>query len=78
MGFKSKATKANKAKKVDRAPIKRVGTGCKWGGMSTHQPIHEHVKGSSKGNMTQTISQLNGRWKGDPWKSGLDDMNVNK
>ena len=37
MGFKSKATKANKEKKQDRKPIQRQARGTTWNGYSTHR-----------------------------------------
>ena len=41
MGYKSKATKKNKEKKQDRAPIKRKDEGITWAGMATHKHISE-------------------------------------
>ena len=37
MGFKSKATKANKEKKQDRKPIPRAARGATWNGVATHR-----------------------------------------
>ena len=55
MGFKAKATKANKAKKQDRAPIKREASGQKFGGMATHKHITEWSgTGKSGGRKTLT------------------------
>ena len=41
MGYKSKATKKNKEKKQDRAPIKRKDEGITYAGMATHKHINE-------------------------------------
>ena len=45
MGYKSKATKANKAKKVDRPPIKRIAEGIPFV-VRTDLPVK---RGSSQG-----------------------------
>ena len=54
MGFKSKATKANKAKKEDRKPIKRAATGLKWNGVATHMPKDEWSSCKDRGTKGNT------------------------
>ena len=50
MGFKSKATKMNKAKKEARVkPVKRACSGHTWGGIATHQHVNEWGKSGSVG-----------------------------
>lgn len=48
MGYKSKATKANKAKKVDRPPIKRVAEGIPFV-IRTDLPVKRGTQGQSAG-----------------------------
>ena len=75
MGFKSKATKINKAKKEARVkPVKRSCSGHIWKGVATHQHVREWGKTGScgKGQGHQKIGQLNANFKGDPWSKGLN------
>tara|TARA_R110001592_G_scaffold279854_1_gene547251 strand:+ start:666 stop:968 length:303 start_codon:yes stop_codon:yes gene_type:complete len=74
MGFKSKATKMNKAKKEARVkPVKRACQGHTWGGIATHQHVNEWGKSGSvgKGGGNQKIGQLNATPKGHEWTKGL-------
>ena len=72
MGYKSKATKANKAKKEDRKPIKRAAKGYKWNGVATHMPKSEWDRqgGGTKGNTTQGSNRANINTEGDYWTKG--------
>ena len=73
MGFKSKATKENKAKKQDRKPIKRAATGLKWNGVATHMPKDEWSSckdRGTKGNTTQGSNRANINTEGDYWTKG--------
>ena len=76
MGFKSKATKKNKAKKVDRKPIKRAGAGMIWGGMSTHQPVAQWSKGVGGDGYTQKVNHCRRFKEGDKWNDGQDLKDV--
>jgi len=69
MGFKSKATKMNKAKKEARAPIKRDCQGHKWKGAATHITARTmpFAHTDSKRHRSQHKSQkLNSIWQQDP------------
>jgi len=73
MGYKSKATKQNKANKADRAPIKRAAKGYKWNGVATHMPKSEWASGKdrgTKGNTTQGAGRANINAQGDNWTKG--------
>ena len=67
MGFKSKATKANKAKKVGRAEIKRPAQGAIWRGVSTHMKFEVKV-GTKK---TQGVARANYNEVGTKWVAGV-------
>jgi len=70
MGYKSKATKANKAKKVGKAPVKRIATGTTYTGVATHIPIQQwiptnkasHNGMGSQGVMGANFNHINSKW----------------
>ena len=73
MGYKSKATKANKAKKVGKAPVKRIATGTTYTGVATHIPVKDWIptnKSSHNGMGSQGVMGANFNHIHSEWKKG--------